>query len=31
MSSVAPTPVIPDRPNPEERYFNRELSWLAFN
>src|SRR6187455_2738977 len=31
MSSVAPTPVASDRPNPEERYFNRELSWLAFN
>src|SRR6187397_2121892 len=31
MSSVAPTPVTSGRPNPEERYFNRELSWLAFN
>ncbi len=31
MSSVAPSPVTSDRPNPEERYFNRELSWLSFN
>src|SRR6187397_2381153 len=31
MSSVAPTPVTSGRPNPEERYFTRELSWLAFN
>jgi polyphosphate kinase len=31
MSSVAPSPAPSDRPNPEERYFNRELSWLAFN
>src|SRR6187402_2938692 len=31
MSSVAPAPTASDRPNPEERYFNRELSWLAFN
>jgi polyphosphate kinase len=31
MSSVAPSPVTADRKNPEERYFNRELSWLSFN
>ncbi|HEY6814113.1 MAG TPA: RNA degradosome polyphosphate kinase [Croceibacterium sp.] len=31
MSSVAPSPAPSDRPNPDERYFNRELSWLAFN
>jgi polyphosphate kinase len=31
MSSVAPSPELPDRLSPEERYFNRELSWLAFN
>jgi polyphosphate kinase len=31
MSSVAPSPVITDRLTPEGRYFNRELSWLAFN
>ena len=31
MSSVAPSPVTADRLTPEERYFNRELSWLAFN
>jgi polyphosphate kinase len=31
MSSVAPDPVTADRLSPEERYFNRELSWLAFN
>jgi polyphosphate kinase len=31
MSSVAPSPVTADRLAPEERYFNRELSWLAFN
>ncbi|HEU4651006.1 MAG TPA: RNA degradosome polyphosphate kinase [Croceibacterium sp.] len=31
MSSVAPSPVTADRLSPEERYFNRELSWLAFN
>src|SRR6188768_953633 len=31
MSSVAPSPTTADRLTPEERYFNRELSWLAFN
>jgi polyphosphate kinase len=31
MSSVAPSPEPADRLTPEERYFNRELSWLAFN
>jgi polyphosphate kinase len=31
MSSVAPSLVTADRLNPDERYFNRELSWLAFN
>ena len=31
MSTVAPSPVTADRLGPEERYFNRELSWLAFN
>ena len=31
MSSVAPSPETSDRLAPEERYFNRELSWLAFN
>jgi len=31
MSSVAPSPVTPDRLAPEGHYFNRELSWLAFN
>ena len=31
MSSVAPSPVPADRLSPDERYFNRELSWLAFN
>src|SRR5687767_11184100 len=31
MSSVAPSPVAADRMSPEERYFNRELSWLSFN
>lgn len=31
MSSVAPSPETPDRLTPEESYFNRELSWLAFN
>jgi polyphosphate kinase len=31
MSSVAPSPDPSDRLGPEERYFNRELSWLAFN
>ena len=31
MSSVAPEPVSAARTSPEDRYFNRELSWLAFN
>ncbi len=32
MSSVAPSPLTAaERLLPEERYFNRELSWLAFN
>ncbi len=31
MSSAAPEPVRPDMSSPEDRYFNRELSWLAFN
>ena len=31
MSSAAPEPLIADRASPAERYFNRELSWLAFN
>jgi polyphosphate kinase len=31
MTSAAPQPVPTDRASPEERYFNRELSWLAFN
>src|SRR5579872_2686317 len=30
---VAPAPITPavDSPTPDARYFNRELSWLAFN
>jgi polyphosphate kinase len=31
MSSAAPEPALPEPSSPEERYFNRELSWLAFN
>jgi polyphosphate kinase len=31
MSSAAPVPAALDRTSPEQRYFNRELSWLAFN
>src|SRR4026207_266110 len=32
MSSASPRPVVPvPRQTPEERYFNRELSWLTFN
>ena len=31
MTSAALQPVPTDRASPEERYFNRELSWLAFN
>ncbi|MEO6387680.1 MAG: RNA degradosome polyphosphate kinase [Croceibacterium sp.] len=31
MSSAAPDPLPADRPLATERYFNRELSWLAFN
>jgi polyphosphate kinase len=31
MSSVAPTPAPAGRTSPEDRYFNRELSWLSFN
>lgn len=31
MSSAAPTPVPAAGLSPEERYFNRELSWLTFN
>ena len=32
MSSASPKPALPEpRQSPEERYFNRELSWLTFN
>jgi polyphosphate kinase len=31
MSSAAPQTYAPDQLSPAERYFNRELSWLAFN
>lgn len=31
IMSTAPTTIDPDLLPPEERYFNRELSWLAFN
>jgi polyphosphate kinase len=31
MSSAAPEPALFDRRSPEQRYFNRELSWLSFN
>ena len=31
MSSAAPSPVPAAGLSPEERYFNRELSWLTFN
>ena len=27
----APAPVAPEPARPDARYFNRELSWLAFN
>ncbi len=29
--STAPETISGDRTNPEDRYFNRELSWLSFN
>ncbi len=29
--STAPQIDVPERTSPEDRYFNRELSWLAFN
>src|ERR687890_205499 len=34
MDSISTAPGVPDNdplPAPEPRYFNRELSWLAFN
>jgi hypothetical protein len=31
MTAALSEPVSGERSSPEERYFNRELSWLAFN
>src|SRR5687767_15658596 len=31
MATVSPNPDLAQEIQPEERYFNRELSWLSFN